>query len=262
MLAARLDVFGDAMAHFYIYGDESGKLAQSDYVSFCGYLCHNSEWERVSLEWNNLRLAWGVPPLHMRCVMSPDRSRCGEWGQVKREWGDAWEDKRSRMLSEFSAVILHSTVVCAGSVVDSSHIRSMPDSRFKREMRDPLFLGFHTTLMESLDKVDRISKSLSIGLVIDDDQQYGMDCYSLLNSLKEGFPRVRERVRAMTLANDAEYPGLQMADMISYEARLRMVEKLTAKDSPPTDLYIALTRNLVHQPKLWSAEFLDKAATD
>jgi hypothetical protein len=250
------------MAHFYIYGDESGKLAQSDYVSFCGYLGHNSEWERVSLEWNNLRLAWDVPPLHMRCIMSPERPRCDEWGRVKRKWGSAWEDKRDRMLLEFSAAILHSTVVCAGSVVDSSHFRSMPDSQFKREMRDPLFLGFYTMLMESLDKVDRISSSLSIGLVIDDDQQYGMDCYALLNSLKEGFPRVRERIRAMTLANDAEYPGLQMADMISYEARSRMVERLKAKDSAPSDMFIALTRNMDHQPKLWSAEFLDKASVN
>src|SRR5208282_6567447 len=61
------------MAHFHIYGDDSGKLAKDDYTSFCGYVGHISEWQRFSLEWNNCRLRWEVPPLHMARVMFPDR---------------------------------------------------------------------------------------------------------------------------------------------------------------------------------------------
>jgi len=250
------------MGYFNIYADESGKLAQSDYTSFCGYVGHASEWERVSSEWNSVRLAWGVPPLHMRCVMFPDRSGCDRWAETKEQWGEAWEAKRDRMLAQFAHLILYCNLACVGSVVDSAHFRSMPDSRFKRQHKDPVFLSFYTLLMESLDKVDRVDKCLSVSLIIDDEAQYGMECYRVLNELKETFPRVRNRVSALTLGNDAVYPGLQIADMIAYEARARMVAKLADQNIPPTSRFVALTRMGVHQPKLWTAEYLDIAANN
>ncbi|MGA9143622.1 MAG: hypothetical protein WB007_07675, partial [Candidatus Acidiferrales bacterium] len=175
----------DLVAHFYIYGDESGKLEQSDYVSFCGYVAHASEWERVSMEWNNMRLAWDVPPLHMRCIVAPERDKSGEWIKIKEKWGDVWEIKREAMLSQFGAVIRDATVACIGSVIDAAHFRKMPNSAFKSEMtNNPLFFGFYNLLMEGLDKIDRIDKALSVSVIIDDDEQYAMKCYKLLNTLR------------------------------------------------------------------------------
>jgi hypothetical protein len=247
------------MAHFHIYGDESGKLAQSDYVSFCGYVAHTSEWERVSMEWNNVRLAWGVPPLHMRCVVAPERDKTGEWQKIKDEWGADWVAKRDRMLLEFGRAILGANTVAVGCIIDADHFRKMPDSQFKKGL-PPVPFGFYHLIMESLDKIDRISKTLSVSIIVDDDHEYSMKMYEILNSLKKTFPRVRERISALTFGNDNDYPGLQMADMIAFESRRLMVERATAKDAPPSDLFRALTRNLIHQPKLWTAEYLDKAA--
>jgi hypothetical protein len=77
----------NVMAHFYMYGDESGKLAQSEFTSFCGYVGHTTEFERTMMEWNNCRFGWGVPPLHMRLAMNPEWDKSGEWQKVKAEWG-------------------------------------------------------------------------------------------------------------------------------------------------------------------------------
>jgi hypothetical protein len=250
----------DGVAHFYIYGDESGKLAQSDLVSFCGYVGHASEFERVMAEWNNCRFAWGVPPVHMRFITNPERNKNGEWKNVREEWGNEWEPKRDLMLKEFSSIILNSNLACAGSVIDSAHLRKMPESPWKEGMRDPVFLGFHTLLMESLDKIDRINEELSVAIIVDDDPQYAKACYDLLNVLKDQFPRVRRRISAITFGNDEHYPALQMADMIAFEARSLMVRRMAKIDEPPSSIYTALTRRQIHQPKFWSATFLDRIA--
>ncbi len=140
------------MAHYYLYTDESGKLGNSDYTSLCGFLTHRYEWDRIDLEWNNLRLAWGVPTIHMRAIMFPERDKSGEWLSIKQQWGEAWELKRDEMLNEFAYLIMRSHAVCVGSVVDASYFHQLPASPFKEEMQNPLFMSFHYSVMTSLDK--------------------------------------------------------------------------------------------------------------
>jgi hypothetical protein len=54
--------------------------------------------------------------------------------------------------------------------------------------------------------------------------------------------------------------GSQVADMIAYESRSLMVQRQTNKDAPPSELYKALTKRGLHQPKFWTTEYLDQAA--
>lgn len=253
--------WGELMAHFYIYADESGKLATSDIVSFCGYVAHASEVERTSLEWNNCCLKWGVPPIHMRYIADPSRDKSGEWQKIKDTWGALWESRRNEMLNDLGKVILGSNMVTVGASVDAKHFREvMPDSEWKRRMRDPAFLAFYHLLQDALDKIDRINKILTVGIILDDDPEHANDYYNLLDDLKGTFPRIRERISAITFGNDVAYPALQMADMIAFESRKSLVQRLQDPNTRPSNLYIALTHKFMHQPKLWTAEFLDRAA--
>lgn len=249
------------MAHFYIYGDESGKLEQSQITSFCGYVGHATEFERVMMEWNNCRFTWGIPPIHTRLIMDPGRDKSGEWGRIRTDWGNLWEDKRDEMLNDFSLILLRSHLAATGAVVDAEHFRFMPTSPWKAAMKNPIYISLYTLLMESLDKIDRISTSLPVSIVIDDDPQTAIGCYGLLTELRKQFPRVRERLTAVTFGDDKQYPALQMADMIAYHSRSFMVERITKKDAVPSLVYTAITKRGIHQPKFWSAEALDLAAT-
>jgi hypothetical protein len=251
---------GKFVGHFIIYGDEAGKLASSDYTSFCGFVGSADEWARVSGEWTALRIAWGVPPLHMRCVMQPDRPGCQQWADIKARWGSDWDDKRDDMLKDFGAVIRHSNLAAMGCVVDSAHFRAMPDSLWKRQHQNPIYLSLFTLIGESLDRIDVYNKHLSVSLVVDDDEECAMNCYKFLNSMKKQLPRFNERITAITFGNDNEYPGLQMADMLAYEARNFMVNQLKNVENPLTPLLGLLTKMGVNIPKIWTAEFLDKAA--
>lgn len=252
---------GELMAFFMIYGDEAGKLEKSDYTSYCGYVGHVAEWERVSMEWNSMRLTWGIPPLHMRCLYAPERSGCKEWQEVQKQWGADWESKRDYMLLEFGQIIRNSSLACVGSVVDAKYFRSMPDSEFKRRHKEsPFFMGLHTLVMEALDKIDRVDKCQSVSLIIDEDYEYGKQIYDMLSAMKIAFERVKQRISAITFGRDNDYPGLQMADMVAYEARTWMVKRIQNSNEPPSDLFGLLTKMGVHPPKAWTAEFLDKAA--
>jgi hypothetical protein len=263
----------DWMAIFHIYGDESGKLHQSDYTSFCGYVGHVSLWQGFAAAWNNLRFKWQVPPIHMARIMFPD-NKDDEWKKVKEDWGSSWEKKRDFMLKEFAELIGTSGVVCVGAIVDSKHFRCVADSDpdFKKLYRDPIVMAFHTFVMRSIDKVDAVDKHSPIGIVIDDDEEFAMKVYQQLGSLKrqldselkkyadekvrESIKRVRNRIHAITFVNDASYPGVQAADMVAYESRKIMVARLTDPNAT-SELYDELTFSRTHQPKFYRPEVID-----
>jgi hypothetical protein len=256
-------LLGELVAHFYIYGDESGKLGSSDCTSFCGYVGPAPEVERVSAEWNSARFAWQIPPLHMRCVMFPERDKSGEWERVRSAWGAGWEQRRTDMLKEFASILLQANLVCVGCVAEARHFDQMPDSKFKRDMEDPMFLSLYMLIMNSIDKVERVDRTGSpIGIVLDDDEEYAVKCYKLLNAMKKHYPKVKQRISAITFGDDHAYPALQMADFIAYEARARMLDQLSDANSKPSVLYMALTRKMLHQPVLCLPEHLELLAKD
>lgn len=92
------------------------------------------------------------------------------------------------MLSEFARIIHSSFAVCVGASVDAEYFRSMPDSKFKQEMKDPLYMAFHTVVMNSIEAIDRLTNERSISIVVDDDQEFAMSCYRVLNDLRAEFP--------------------------------------------------------------------------
>ncbi len=253
----------DRLATFHIYGDESGKLkGKSDYTSFCGYVAHVSEWHRFSMEWNNCRFRWQVPPVHMARVMSPDK-KDDEWRKVKENWGQAWEKKRELMLGDFAATIRSAQIACVGAVVDSRHFRLLAerDSLFTELHKDPIHLSFHIFVMRGIEKTEVIDKHSPIGIVVDEDPEFAMGCYEQLTGLKQTFPKVRERVHGISFVNDASYPGIQAADIISYESRRLMVERITRPDAEPSELFLDLTLNGTHQPQFYTPAVLDKLQT-
>jgi len=249
------------MAIYHIYGDESGKLSGgSEITSFCGYVAHISAWATFAQNWTNARHKWQVPPLHMSRIMFPD-SKDDVWKQIKGEWGTLWEKKRDLMLRDFGELIRMSDIDCIGALVDARYFRSLADADplFKEAHRDPIHMAFHTFVMRGLDRIEVTDKCAPVGIVIDDDHDFSVRAYEQLESLKATFPRVRERVHAISFVNDSSYPGVQAADMIAYEARSIMVKKMTDPDAT-SELYDNLTFLRTHQPQFYNKKVLDELA--
>ena len=262
------------MAVFHMYGDESGKLHRDDYMSFCGYVGHVSAWQGFAVTWSNLQLKWQVPAIHMGRIMSPDR-KDDKWKEIKAAWGDSWETKRDLMLGEFSLLIRNAPIVSVGAIVDSAHFRQVAeaDADFKKLYRDPIFMALHTFIFRGIDATEVIDKVSPIGIVIDEDEEWSPKLYEHFINLrknlddqiskthseteKKSIARFRERVHAISFANDVSYPGIQAADMIAYEARKIMVARM-ANPEATSALYDDLTFLRSNQPRFYTPEVIDE----
>jgi hypothetical protein len=246
------------MATFRIYADDSGKFETQncEYTSLCGYVGHAAEWERFCIEWNSCRLRWQVPPIHMRRIRFPHEAP--EWQAVKEKWAGTWDEKKDDMLQEFAHIVQNASIACVGAVVDATHYRSIAPAPLKESYKDSLSLAFHQLVMRGIEKTETVDSHASISIVIDDDRDSAMCCHEMLTVLKGAFSKVRERIVGISYVNDKAYPPVQAADMIAYESRRLMTEKITDVTSPTASLYAALTFRCQHQPKFYSAEVLDR----
>jgi Protein of unknown function (DUF3800) len=260
---------GEWIAMFRIYGDESGKMsANAERTSFCGYVAHQSIWEAFSIHWDSCRFKWGLPPIHMARIRNPER-KDDDWKKLRDAWGESeWNTKIAIILRELGEIVRESRIACVGAVVDSKHFRELAakDTLFKKAHKDPVHTAFHTFIMGAIDKIEVVDKSSPIGVVVDNDKEFAMACYKQLESMKSladhlhplqpRFARVKQRVHSMCFVDDASFPGVQAADMIAYEARRIMVERMTSPEAT-SQLYDDLTFMRVHQPKFYTAAVLD-----
>ena len=216
-----------------------------------------AEWERFEYEWFTVQSKWNVPPIHMAKIFRPDDD--ARWSKVKSRWGNRWEGARDAMLKEFSSVVFNARISAVGAVVDASHFRKLPDSNYKSAARDPLFLSLQLLINDSIERAETISSNRApISLVIDDDQEYAMECYKWLNVLRSTLPKVKERISGICFVKDDVYQGVQAADMIAYEARKQMVQRKKDPDAAPSELLHALTHSFINNLKFVDAAVLDE----
>jgi hypothetical protein len=71
------------------------------------------------------------------------------------------------------------------------------------------------------------------------------------------FPKVQKRVDSICFGDDKAFPPLQMADMIAYEARRLMRLQKQKPEEKPSELFVSLTRRMVHQPQIYAAKAFD-----
>jgi hypothetical protein len=236
-----------------MFCDESGKVNNSDYISFCAFLGNNNEWLQLLEAWKALRIALRVPPIHVSAILHPTDKN--GWLEVKNRWGNDWPQKSENMLDDFASIIEESKVVSVGAVVDARSFRDMSLPMLKAELpdKDPHYFAFEITVLTSLETVTWGGSEDVLGLQVDDDEEKSILCYQLLRALKSHSAKARQRISGICFVSDALYPGVQAADMLAHEARRIMVEHL-----PPSKRFLRMTYNLAHQPTLFDAAYLQR----
>ena len=261
---------GEWTVMFRIYGDESGKMnSNADRTSFCGYVADGPIWEAFSANWTACRFKWGLPPIHMARITKPE-NKDDDWKKLKEKWGEEkWDKLMPVILGELREVVRESRIVCVGAVVDSQHFRELAskDKLFKKAYKDPVHMAFHFFIMRAIDAIEVVDKRSPIGVVVDNDKEFAMACYKQLESLKNmadypnpfqsRFIRVKQRIHSMCFVDDESFPGVQAADMIAYEARRIMVERITNPEAT-SDMYSDLTFMGIHQPGFYNSKVLDE----
>jgi hypothetical protein len=247
------------MAAIHLYCDEAGKFRKSDYTSFGGYIQSSDKWEKFSREWNDIRRHYEVPPIHMGAMSHPEDNP--GWPAVKEKWGERWEANCEEMLKRLATKVQEHMLVSLCAVVDAKHFLLMPPSKFKTRVEDPKYLAFQDVVLRSIGTVNWGDSDVAIGLVLDDDQETAVTCYDLLIKLKRLKPEIKKRISGICFVEDSWYPGVQAADMVTYEARRYMVAKLKDASAEPSKLLVALTGFNDRRPWLYTARILDEMAS-
>jgi hypothetical protein len=100
-----------------------------------------------------------------------------------------------------------------------------------------------------------------VALVFDDDRQFAVKTYDFVDQLRNQFD-IGKRIDSVCFVNDKAYPGVQAADMIAYESRSLLTQRMTNPEVEPSLNYMALTRKMLHQPKIYTPFYLDKLEKD
>lgn len=258
---------GEWVGFFHIYADESGKLSgNSDYTALCGYVGHQLEWQKFSFMWQQLSLRWGgIPPIHMAKIMRDPSPSDPEWAKMHDAWEPNWQSRRDQMLGEFAQLIFNSNIFAVGTVIDAREYRAVQKGpKYKFPIEDSNVFLFQELLTTALDRLAAVDPLSPISVIVDDDQQTAFHYYEMLKSLKINprLAKIKERVVEISFGNDRAFPGIQAADMISFESRKSMVSRLTAPDDRPSELYHWLTHGGINQPRLIDAALLRKMAEE
>jgi hypothetical protein len=247
------------MAILHLCLDESGKFRDSDYVSFCGYVSYAHDWEAFSQDWMSALLSEGLSVLH---TTDAYRFNGDEWKAKKAAWGTDAEAERDALLLRFAAIVNKHAGPCVGAAVDAAHYRKMA-SDFRKRLTNPHYLGFEQVVREVVGLSNVAGQQHTIGLIVDDEEEYSIECYRLLTKLKLRNPDMRNRLTSLCFANDNTYPPLQAADLLAHVTRHELIRKSVEPGRTPGALYSALTINhRGSQPLFFDAKSLDGIAED
>lgn len=216
--------------------DESGKLADSDYVVFAGFIGKPASWNEFSFQWTK-RLRAGarkVPYLHTVDAMSLR-------GAIWKNWNSR---DRDTLLIDL-AKILHAHVphgIVAHCVVNDFRVHTI----LKEKLGNPHYAAFEACMMGLLE-YSRSGRD-DLHIITDDEEKYGVECYKLLNKLKIRHPKVRNLISGFCLNDDRKFPPLQAADLWSYFHRQELVRLKNTPNEPQHPVYAALA-SLFGKPK-------------
>ena len=99
-----------------------------------------------------------------------------------------------------------------GVAVDVAAFKSLPPHYFKILGNYPEFTSF---LRAIIDVIDVIPTQDKIQIICDDEEQMGVPFFKLYRQVKREWPDARERLTAITFADDRFVLGLQAADLVA-----------------------------------------------
>jgi len=197
--------------------DESGKLADSEWVVFAGLLATQEKWLDFSHAWTNRLKKDRVQSLHTAEAIAL-RGQFRGWGIQKRD----------QLLVDLALLIREYTYKAMASTVNAREFRN--DQTFIKSFGDPQYAAFETCMLGAVRECKTDGDYLH--LICDDEEKFSMGCYKLLNKLKLRHADIRKRIITIAFADDEKFPPLQAADMYAYFCRKEAERKTLSVNSP------------------------------
>jgi hypothetical protein len=198
------------MAIFQAYFDESGKLADKEFVVFAACVATIADWESFSIKWTEMLGDIGY--VHMT-----EAVRCE--GEFKRFRGK--ESDRDDLLVALAELAVARYAFSVHIPVKSATFKELP-ANLQTQLKDPVYCGFEGLLRNLLESASRIQATSGIKyshgfqLYADASTDYSVQILKLYHRVKSVEQDARERFQSITFAEDEHFPPLQAADMLAY----------------------------------------------
>lgn len=212
--------------------DESGKFKDHDVVSFGGVVSPSTHFHGAfTTDWARCLDAIGLQTLTMKEALQSHRPLIPKNPALGVE-------NRIASLVPFVDCIRKHLMVITGLAIDARAYAAMP-SHYRQAMGDnPFFTAFTRSLLAVLEVTDTEDK---ISLICDDEEEAAWPMYQLFRKVKIKYPDAREKLRAITFADDRWSFGLQAADLVVSLTRQEAAKRFFGTDYHYGQLFSALS---------------------
>ena len=218
-----------------VYGffDESGKLADRDFICLCGYVSDEDKWNRFGTQWDLLLRRHEIPEIHI----APLLARQEPFRNID------WKEEHEReVLRQFAKVARDNTLAYFGVAVDAKYYRTMHVSaRRLFGQKQALDFAFQRLLRLIMDLKAKWPDETTFHLWFDYTEDFSQICLKSLARLRRQKTEIRNALKAITFADRKEFYPLQAADMLAYATNADL------RSSAP-DYYATLTGGTEDDP--------------
>jgi Protein of unknown function (DUF3800) len=227
-----------------VFFDESGKFKDHKVISFGGVVAYNENFIDFANEWGRLLYRNGLPALSAKNVLNARRP-------LSRKNRRVGIKERIEDLAPFVACIRKHLQVIIGVTVDVRAFKKLPAHFFQTYGADPVFVAFARSMLEVIGFTPERDK---VSFVCDDEEEVAVHVFRLYRRVKRIFPRARNKLVAITFADDKSLFALQAADLVSSIMRLEAGRRMLRAKYDYLPLFKALSKSPERNEKLWNVQ--------
>ena len=208
--------------------DDSGKESNPSEpaVVLAGYMGDDKSWMMLTDRWLHLLIKYGISWVHMRELIP-----------LKGEYDNrGWTPKvRDAILSEFVYAIRESDLAGFGVAVDAAAWKAIPKEIRTADGGDGNAhdFCFARILRKLKDRIKLVRPRDFISVRFDCDQEFSPTRFRRFLSLKERDEDLRWYLGEITFSDPKIYVPLQAADLLAWETRKQIVQKMGGYESTP-----------------------------
>jgi hypothetical protein len=215
---ANMQVFeiGNLMLFLQSYFDESGKAADHNIASFCGFVATSDQWREFVHLWGRVTtLAEIQKPLKATEILKYRRA-------LSPKIPVQTATQRIEALAPFVTAIRKSLGFGVAVAIDCRAFRNLPESDRAILKGEPHYWAFRMALLlikQYAEHIYQFDPDIKVALCCDEEERYSVECLKLFINIRRTIPEMRERFTSIAFADDRYFPQLQAADIIASLAR-------------------------------------------
>ncbi len=197
------------------YMDESGHSDDPDVqvMSIGGCVAHLAAWQQFESEWKRVLEDFKVSQLHMRT-----------FAHFQGEFENWKENQRREFLSRLMAIIDRYITAHVGAAVILSEYQRLTSEQ-QSELLDPYYACFQVCVRGAAIQAVGLEPRENVEVVFADHPEFGRRAFDLYTACREDLD-VRNRLGPISFASPDKCVQLQAADLVAYELRLDLSNRL------------------------------------